>query len=224
MTTFLKFILILLCFLTPIKFYSQNKEQAIAEIWTQYYNTIKLSDKSEINSDIAYRFTGKINNYKFFLIRTSYAYKINRIKLSLGGAYANSFSNKELTNKEIRIYQEILHTTHFLANRIRIEQQFFNPFTDSYTLRLRYRFLFNFNLKNKKLFLNIGNEFFVNSKSNIDSFYFSQNRILIGLNYKINPTNSFSLTYNLQSDNDLNYKNILWLGYKTTLNLKKQTQ
>lgn len=110
MTTFLKFILILLCFLTPIKFYAQNKEQAIAEIWTQYYNTIKLS---------------------------------------LGGAYANSFSNKELTNKEIRIYQEILHTTHFLANRIRIEQQFFNPSTGSYTLRLRYRFLFNFNLKNK---------------------------------------------------------------------------
>ncbi len=224
MTTFLKFILILLCFLTTIKFYAQNKEQAITEVWTQYYNTIKLSDKSDINSDIAYRFTEKINNYKFFLIRTSYTYKINRIKLSLGGAYANSFSNKELTNKEIRIYQEILHTTHFLANRIRIEQQFFNPSTDSYTLRLRYRFLFNFNLKNKKLFLNIGNEFFVNSKSNIDSFYFSQNRILIGLNYKINSTNSFSLTYNLQSDNDLNYKNILWLRYKTTLNLKKQTQ
>jgi uncharacterized protein DUF2490 len=224
LTTFLKFILILLCFLTTIKFYAQNKEQAITEVWTQYYNTIKLSDKSDINSDIAYRFTEKINNYKFFLIRTSYTYKINRIKLSLGGAYANSFSNKELTNKEIRIYQEILHTTHFLANRIRIEQQFFNPSTDSYTLRLRYRFLFNFNLKNKKLFLNIGNEFFVNSKSNIDSFYFSQNRILIGLNYKINSTNSFSLTYNLQSDNDLNYKNILWLRYKTTLNLKKQTQ
>ncbi|KJS04190.1 MAG: hypothetical protein VR77_12525 [Flavobacteriales bacterium BRH_c54] len=221
MTTFLKFILILLCFLTTIKFYAQNKEQAITEVWTQYYNTIKLSDKSDINSDIAYRFTEKINNYKFFLIRTSYTYKINRIKLSLGGAYANNFSNKELTNKEIRIYQEILHTTHFLANRIRIEQQFFNPSIDSYTVRLRHRFLFNFNLKNKKLFLNIGNEFFVNSKNNIDSFYFSQNRILIGLNYKINSTNSFSLTYNLQSDNDLNYKNILWLGYKTTLNLKK---
>lgn len=221
MTTFLKFILILLYFLTPIKFYSQNKEQAIAEIWTQYYNTIKLSDKSEINSDIAYRFTGKINNYKFFLIRTSYAYQVNRIKLSLGGAYANSFSNKELTNKEIRIYQEILHTTHFLANRIRIEEQFFNPSIDDCTIRLRYRFLFNFNLKNKKLFLNIGNEFFVNSKSNIDSFYFSQNRILVGLNYKVDSTNRFSLTYNLQSDNKLNYKNILWLGYKTTLNLKK---
>jgi len=221
LTTFLKFILILLCFLTTIKFYAQNKEQAITEVWTQYYNTIKLSDKSDINSDIAYRFTEKINNYKFFLIRTSYTYKINRIKLSLGGAYANNFSNKELTNKEIRIYQEILHTTHFLANRIRIEQQFFNPSIDSYTVRLRHRFLFNFNLKNKKLFLNIGNEFFVNSKNNIDSFYFSQNRILIGLNYKINSTNSFSLTYNLQSDNDLNYKNILWLGYKTTLNLKK---
>lgn len=221
MTTFLKFILILLYFLTTIKFYAQNKEQAIAEIWTQYYNTIKLSDKSEINSDIAYRFTGKINNYKFFLIRTSYAYQVNRIKLSLGGAYANSFSNKELTNKEIRIYQEILHTIHFLANRIRIEEQFFNPSIDDCTIRLRYRFLFNFNLKNKKLFLNIGNEFFVNSKSNIDSFYFSQNRILIGLNYKIDSTNRFSLTYNLQSDNKLNYKNILWLGYKTTLNLKK---
>jgi len=221
LTTFLKFILILLCFLTTIKFYAQNKEQAITEVWTQYYNTIKLSDKSDINSDIAYRFTEKINNYKFFLIRTSYTYKINRIKLSLGGAYANNFSNKELTNKEIRIYQEILHTTHFLANRIRIEQQFFNPSIDSYTVRLRHRFLFNFNLKNKKLFLNIGNEFFVNSKNDIFSFYFSQNRILIGLNYKINSTNSFSLTYNLQSDNSLNYKNILWLGYKTTLNLKK---
>lgn len=221
MTTFLKFILILLYFLTTIKFYAQNKEQAIAEIWTQYYNTIKLSDKSEINSDIAYRFTGKINNYKFFLIRTSYAYQVNRIKLSLGGAYANSFSNKELTNKEIRIYQEILHTTHFLANRIRIEEQFFNPSIDDCTIRLRYRFLFNFNLKNKKLFLNIGNEFFVNSKSNIDSFYFSQNRILVGLNYKVDSTNRFSLTYILQSDNKLNYKNILWLGYKTTLNLKK---
>lgn len=221
MTTFLKFILILLCFLTSIKFYSQNLEQPISEIWTQYYNTIKLSDKSEINSDLAYRFTEKINNYKFFLIRTSYAYKINRIKLSLGSAYTNSFSNKELTKKEIRIYQEILHTTHFLANRIRIEEQFFYPSTDNFTIRLRYRFLFNFNLKNKKLFLNIGNELFINSKNNIDSFYFSQNRILIGLNYKINSTNSFSLTYNLQSDHDLNYKNILWLGYKTTLNLKK---
>lgn len=221
MTTFFKFILILLCFLTSIKFYSQNKEQPISEIWTQYYNTIKLSDKSEINSDIAYRFTGKINNYKFFLIRTSYAYQVNRIKLSLGGAYTNSFSNKELTNKEIRIYQEILHDNHFLVNRIRIEEQFFNPSTDNYIIRLRYRFLFNFNLKNKKLFLKIGNEFFISSKNNINSFYFSQNRILIGLNYKINPTNSISLTYNLQSDNDLNYKNILWLGYKTTLNLKK---
>lgn len=206
----------IMLFLTmALKGFSQNSSSEIIHdnmLWVGYYNTINFNDKWSLNSDSQFRTKNGVKNNSQALIRTGLSYKINnKIDITSGFAHFRFFITNERTRGEWRPWQEIKLTSNFgsvnLINRVRVEQRYIEGIIDSqpsnkYNFNFRFRYRLDMKIpinkekeEGKNFYLLVGNEIMVNAGENINSNYFDQDRLFVGLNYELNKKITLQFQY-----------------------------
>ncbi|MDH5365866.1 MAG: DUF2490 domain-containing protein [Cyclobacteriaceae bacterium] len=197
--------------------------------WFQYYNHIKLTDKSVLKSDVGYRRKNNIKNLSQYIVRTGIDYKITpHVQLVVGFAHFWHYGNNDSLNRlESRPFQEVIinddHNTFKISHRFRAEQRIFTTNTSGYfNHRFRYRVLVNIPIvgftkkgKDSKLYLNLSDEIFIHTGDETDNNLFAKNRVMIGTTFRI--SNELHLIFNYVYDYSLdNLSEILLFGIKQT--------
>lgn len=225
-----------------LQFFGQKSITKSEQLWFQYYNQIKLSNKLIVYSDFGIRFRSGIYNWFQITSRAGIGYPIqNKIQGISGFAVFTTFKDNLASIIELRPYQEV-NTTHDFGklkvqNRLRIEFRNFNilssePKVITSNFRFRYRLYFTYPLldlstkkSDSKLLLNIGDELFINVGKNILYNTFDNNRLLLGLGFQFKKKLTCSLTYCYQygqRSKNLNEKSdIFWIGINHKLGFNK---
>ena len=233
-------------FLCIVNVFSQESRPAVEEVWFQYYNNSKITDKWGVSSDVGYLLKeGRFYDLSQYFMRSGASYTFNPMfKITLGGAYFKTHFHGVGKAEEFRPHQQ-LNTKHKIGkigfgNRVRIEQRFINiaadagePAESTFNFRFRYRFMFDFPLinlshsnKERKLSFVVGDEILFSAGKG-EFFDFSvQNRFLVGPVVKFNKQNKLFVYYNFTAVSkdipDISDEyGILWLGYKQTLDFRK---
>lgn len=235
------YMLVICISLFSFKSTAQKSKPLFDEIWFQYYNKSKISEKLSLVSDVGYRLKeGQFVELSQYFLRSGLRYTINpSIRVLLGAAYFKSHYHGEARATEIRPHQELTTKHKFgkvgFGNRVRIEERFRSvnatdgttSFT-SFNFRFRYRFLFDiplFNLSKSnsdfKLSLTVGDEILLSAGKGRFFDVSVQNRILIGPTIKFNKNNKLFMLYNFTSvSKDIpeisEEYGVLWIGFKQT--------
>ena len=180
--------------------------------WYGYINSLQLSPKWTLTTDIGER--NYIDNGKQaqFLIRSKVNYVLGQNwDAGIGFAYFETktfdpASTSTLGVPELRPFQEFNNKQKFnkitLSHRYRIEERYFkktasDKLIDGYNFNFRFRYMFTFEYNlykskdNKKSFgIKAGDEIMVNAGKNIVNNMFDQNRLFAAVNYQ--PVNNLS--------------------------------
>lgn len=204
--------------------------------WLMSLSRIKLTETVNSFVDIQPRFTindtsgGDDNALDTLLLRGALGYQITpNIGLYQGYAYIPTYDPK---NVEHRSFQELfikqpLQGKGALSHRLRFEQRFIDN-ADETAYRLRYFARYTHPLKqwHPSLSLAINEEIFINlnDADNGPQSGFNQNRLFVGLNYRVNPTLAYEFGYQNQIVNVPNNSNnvmnhILFFGVQTNFSI-----
>ena len=181
--------------------------------WYGYLNTLQLSPKWSVTSDIGLRNYLDNGHQSQFLMRSKINYELGQNwNAGIGFAYfetttSDPTSTSTLRVPELRPFQEFNNKQKFnkitFSHRFRIEERYLRKTVNdklidkyNFNFRFRYQFGFDYNLYKSKdnkqsLNLKLANELMVNAGKNIVSNLFDQNRIYAGLNYQ--PINNLSI-------------------------------
>lgn len=188
----------------------QRNVQTGNQQWLHYFNRYKLNDKFSLNSDAGIRFRDGFDNLSQYVVRTAVSYKLNS-NLNIAAGFANSgfYNDGKLTAMEYRPHQEITHKTkikkNILAQRIRIEERFFDypDKVSDFNFRFRYRVLVNIPVYQwssnplRKINISLADEVFLNAGKNIVYNTFDHNRLIGGIEYATQDV-VVALNYNRQ--------------------------
>jgi hypothetical protein len=213
--------------------------------WLQYYNQLKFSEKLILYTDISLRRINNFNDWSQITFRTGLGYSlIENLQAITGLAFFTFYTQNKLSKIELRPYQEFSTLQTFgnvtFQHRFRAEARYFRNVkageisdTTDFNFRFRYR-LYSLipiipgsdSKPNRKLFLNLGDEIFINAGKEILYNMFDNNRFIIGTTYQHDNNLSFSLGYINQfgqRNNPATYENsdILTLGIIQKISLQK---
>ena len=241
-----EFLFLFVVIFMSVNGFSQEAKPVFEEVWFQYYNTAKFSEKWSLSTDAGYRLKeGRFVDVSQYFLRSGMAYNISpAIKILLGAAYFKTHFHGEGKGSEFRPHQQ-LTTKHKIGNvgfgnRVRIEERFINikasglePSSNSFNFRFRYRFLFDFPLFNlsksnqdAKLSFTVGDEILFSAGKGVFFDFSAQNRFLVGPVIQFNKNNKLLLLYNFTSvakdiPDITDEFGILWIGYKQTFDFRK---
>lgn len=198
-----KYFISIVLFVMPAKFFAQHKTLHVNMLWFNYNNTVELSRKWSIISDVQLRTRDWTKQWSTFALRSGAAYILNH-KYTLAGGFTwfgnvRHINDTAVVANEWRPWQEIGLQLHagkgLLSQRIRTEERFLQKLsgtskTNEYEKRLRFRYRIEYTFPQiaKKTELHIGNETMVNLNYIKDSRFFDQNRIFALINYKTSHT------------------------------------
>jgi hypothetical protein len=178
-------------------------------IWTGYYNAFSFNKNWSLINDAQLRTKDWIDKWSQILIRSGLSYKLNdKFSITAGFAFfksAQSAGKDFLFKNEWRPWQEVSYQSHInklnITQKLRTEQRFLQQVINNklstryqYIFRLRYRFDLQIPVQ-KNIKLIVGNEILVNPDYLNDKFFFDQNRIFGGANFKLNANTSLQLQY-----------------------------
>ena len=189
---------------------AQTKEvERSYQTWFHYFNGIKLTDSWSIAIDGGFR-TRNNANHSLYLVRSGVNYRLSPfIGLGVGFGHLGFFDGNTLDRVEYRPHQEFTLAGKEgkvkIHQRLRVEERFVTdahekvtPEPDSFNFRFRYRLNFSIpvtqissNSSSGKLFLNVGDELFINAGQEIVYDIFSMNRLLLGSTLQL--SSAFSL-------------------------------
>ncbi len=219
--------------------HSQSDASVLDEVWCQYYNTSKISEKWGLDTDVGYRLKeARFVDLSQYFLRSGLSYQLkSNVKVVLGAAYFKAHFKGLGKTSEFRIHQQI-NTKHKFrnirfSNRIRVEEKYVNILKsegnlaeNSFNFRFRYRFLLDFPLfelfkRNTSTLVSVvsGNEILLSAGKNKFVDFSAQNRFLFGPAIEINDNNKFFVLFNFTSvSKDLldisDEFGVLWIGYK----------
>jgi len=225
---------------------AQKSDAGMEEIWFQYYNYAKIAQKWSLVSDLGYRLKdANFTKLSQYFIRSGIGYNLSpSMKIVFGAAYFKTHFHGTDVVTEWRPHQQ-LNTSHKFGNlgfgnRIRIEERFLHTnasegtaFSNTFNFRFRYRFLFDIPLLNlsksnveRKLSLTLGDEILCSAGKDDFLDFTAQNRFLVGPTLKLNKANKLFVIYNFTSVSKeiptiSEEFNIIWFGYKQTLDFRK---
>lgn len=175
--------------------------------WLQYYAQLNVSPKWRLLADAGLRRQDYLRHPAMVLARAGVQYHVDPdFSVAAGIAYFGLYRGSALARDERRTWQEFSyqqqHGRFYLQNRLRLEQRFFSERpagAEGFNYRARYRFSCQFPINHnallaRTLFLQAGDEFFVNFGRQVIYNLFDHNRLFLGLGYKLN--NSFQLVLN----------------------------
>ncbi|MFV1922563.1 MAG: DUF2490 domain-containing protein [Methylotenera sp.] len=203
--------------------------------WLMSLSRIKLTESVNSFIDIQPRYTmndtsgGKNNAFDTLLLRGAIGYQISpNAGLYQGYAYIPTYDPK---NVEHRSFQELFINqplqNNSLAHRLRFEQRFIESI-DETAYRIRYfgRYVHALPTWHPNLSLAINEEIFINlnDAENGPQSGFDQNRLFIGLNYRVNNNLAYEFGYqnqtvNVSSSNNNVMNHILFLGIQSNFSL-----
>lgn len=204
-----------------------NKEFAYnTNVWMMYNGTHKLSAKWKWYTEVQWRKNEWLKNPLQLQLRTTFDYKAGeKITTSLGYVWTETdpYGNQPSSNYDFgehRPFEQIVIDNKLgrfnISHRYRFEQRFSETkiysasdsayFHDSWSYKNRFRYRFQVNIplnkkeiENKTLFLTVYDELFISFGKNVKKNMFDQNRIFVGLGYKVNSALGFQVGYVLQS-------------------------
>ncbi|OWP85368.1 hypothetical protein BWK59_00505 [Flavobacterium davisii] len=191
------------------------------DIWFHYLGKNKLNKKVSFTLEATMRYANGFDEKQQYFIRPSLDYQFNKSFVgSIGYSHYNTYVYGEYPiNKtnipEDHIWIQVTHTTNSgdfkFTNRLRDEYRLVGiPLkkTDGdyeidhydYRNRLRYMFILNHPLikdadGKSKMFLNIGNEVFINIGVKEAKTLVQQNRVIAGFGYNLNEHHQIQLNY-----------------------------
>lgn len=212
--------------------------------WFQYFNVIRFSQKWSLLTDGGYRLKDEFRKSSQYIIRSAMGYYLNSgTRIAVGFAHLGFYDSDKLNKLEFRPYQEIVMKQKYqpigINNRFRIEERVLRTVNrekngNSFHFRFRYRVLislpilrFSSTNPDKKLFLSIGDEIFINAGKEIVYNIFDQNRIAIGTSVHFNKNTSAGFAYNYQfaatsSPELFKRDNIFWFDLRHTIHFSKK--
>ncbi|MEJ7671666.1 MAG: DUF2490 domain-containing protein [Chitinophagaceae bacterium] len=179
-------------------------------LWAGYYNTVRFNKNWSLVSDAQLRTRDWSEKWSQLLVRSGVSYTFNEHIAVTGGLAF--FKNAQYAEKllflknEWRPWQEFsyqvkLNKINFIQ-RVRTEQRFLQQVVNNkksehyeFTFRLRYRFDWQFPLKENNLKLLIGNEVLINPGFINTTHFFDQNRTFAGLQFKLFSNTSLQSQY-----------------------------
>ncbi len=181
-------------------FSQENKEDYVGT-WIIVAGSNKISNKLSIPTVGILAEHKFFNRFQFGFFRTGLTYHFNpKFEATLGYAYnqLEPFIENPNTTKEYHqniIYAEAVlkpkHKRLKLSHRYRLENRWLGNKNGAVAkLRIRYRLRFRYPIQ-KKIHADIFNELFVNLQDDA----FNQNRLYLGLSYKITPSISMGAGY-----------------------------
>ncbi len=204
--------------------------------WLMSLSRIKMSESYNAFVDIQPRFTlndianGEDHTLDTLLLRGGIGYQITKnIGLYQGYGYIPTYDPKKVEHRsfqELLIKQPLKSAGNFV-HRFRFEQRFVDNVDDT-AYRLRYFARFTYPLTNfhEKVSLAINEEVFINLNDADDGPQsgFNQNRLFLGLNYRVNPSLAYEAGYqnqfiNAQSGRENISNHILFFGVQTKFSL-----
>ena len=196
---------------------AQTKEvERSHQIWFHYFTGLKLTDLWSAAIDGGYR-TRNNTNQSLYLVRSGVNYRISPlIRVGVGFGHLGLFEGSTLDRVEYRPHQEFTLAGKEgrikINQRLRVEERFVTdahekvvPEPDSFNFRFRYRLNFSIPVtqisgsgSSGKLFLNVGDELFINAGEQIVYDVFSMNRVLLGSTLQLSSAFSLRFIYNHQ--------------------------
>lgn len=210
--------------------------------WIQYYNQTKLSERWSVLVDGGYRWKDDLASRSQYIVRAGAGYRVNPyIGIAAGFAHLGTYTDLDITAVEFRPYQEIsIENPGRLAinHRLRVEERFIEATDNSDQQFSRFNWRFRYfiglsiplvkfpNHQQRTIKFNIGDEIFINAGKDIVYNIFDQNRILIGPEFQLNESLTFTFTYHgnfaaLNLPSEYIYNHILWLGIRHKMDLTK---
>ena len=203
----------------PSSVFSQTKStKIVSQEWIQYYATGTIAKNWMWSADAGYRYNELFGNPSQYLVRAALGYKVsNHLKVGTGFTHLGFYTSAKINKFEYRPYQEVALAEEFnhnlsIQHRFRIEERFFKNVVDGhvqpgnlFNFRFRYQVIMNcmilkLSAANPKraLWLNIGDEIFINGGKEIAYNTFDQNRFLVGPALSINGNLNIGIIYNYQ--------------------------
>lgn len=208
---------------------SQTKSEKNLGSWYVLYANHTISNNWSILTGFEERNYQAFQNYNLTLYSLATNYKVSKKTLTtLGYMYLDidrTFDpDVDPNTKENRFYEQLLFKTKYFkipfSHRIRVEQRFLNSMGIKTNInRLRYRLKTNIPL-NKKIYLTIGNESFINFKGKL----YPENRFTSAIGFKISKNISIEAGYLGHYINNLHLDRIqVGLYFKTDLRKKAKS-
>jgi len=213
--------------------------------WVQYYNQLKVSRKLTIYSDVSLRRINYFDNWIQKTIRCGLGYQFKENLNGISGlAVFQIYNSNKPIKLEFRPYQEINTSQYFyktiIQHRFRTEARYFREVSNgqigaksNFNFRFRYRLFSQIpilklseKIPDRILFLNMGDEVFINAGKEIIYNIFDNNRILTGLQYQRDKSLSFSLLYFYQfgrraTQFSYEQSDVFWFSITQKLSLEK---
>jgi hypothetical protein len=227
---------------------SQKIYQHYEQIWFQYFNQSRISDKWGLWFDVGYRTKDDlIKGTSTLLARVGAIYYLNKNTRLMGGyAFFNAYpleANIDVAQPEHRLWQQLQFQTNYpkltMTNTIRFEQRWrqkiIAPDRLGDEFNFNYRLRFGINLQyplrtgkngNGDLSLVMGDEVMLNFGKQVVYNYLDQNRLFGGFRYYFNPGNSLVMLY-MNSFTQTNVQalyrvfNVVRMSYFHNLDLRK---
>ena len=179
-------------------------------LWMGYGSMIRFHKKWSVMNDVQLRTTNWADKWLLYGFRAGLNYDITRsvavaagLTLFEGAQYAGEdlfFKNEWRPWEEISCQVSLKKIN--LSQRLRTEQRFLQQVVDNrktknyqYIFRVRYRFEWQFPLKENKIKLLAGNEIFLNPGYLSNSLFFDQNRAFTGLSFKLSSNTNLQGQY-----------------------------
>ena len=196
--------------LMPIASKAQRTHVHTNVLWASYGNTIRFNKKWSLVNDVQVRTKDWADKWLLYAIRTGLNYNINEHVAVTGGLTlfeSAQYAGKDLFFKnEWRPWEELSYQLKIkkinLLQRLRTEQRFLQQTVNNqktnnyqYIFRLRYRFEWQFPLKDDNIKLLAGNEIFLNPGYLNNSLFFDQNRTFTGISFKLSANTNLQAQY-----------------------------
>lgn len=181
------------------------------QLWTQYFQTIKLDKKWSVNLDGGYRWIGSFDEKYQFLVRGGVSRTLSKKLTATGGyTYFLHYPNSHLgmtTRYEYRPWQQLVHTQKFkrfqLLSRIRTEQRWIKMAISektNFNHRFRFQMQVQIPITSTEIgkgvpYLILSEELMFNAGKDIVYNNFDQSRSLIGLGYGLTKSLNVAFAY-----------------------------
>ena len=179
--------------------------------WAAWINSVKLSDRWGLVSDVQLRTSDDWENLRTLIVRPGVSYFVDKNNALSGGyAYIATYSPTARNLSEHRSWQQFVAQRKLgdlpLTHRLRLEQRFIERASggDVYSDRLRYfgRLLVPLNASGGSPFtqgnyIAVQNEVFVNlsGRGDLNGQWFDQNRAYVALGRRLSPKLDFEVGY-----------------------------
>lgn len=206
----MRFSIILLLSLLMPSLASAGESDSITSAWLMSLTRIKFTEDARGFLDVQPRFTlndisgGKDGDLDTLLLRGALGIQLSpNVGLYQGYGYIPTYDPKQV---EHRSFQELFIkqplTKGAFAHRLRFEQRFLDGDVDETAYRFRYfaRLVYPLQSWHPKLSLAINEEVFINlnDADNGPKSGFNQNRLFVGLNYRVKPNLAYEFGYQNQ--------------------------